>query len=103
MEEQVVHLGSHQGNVGEVVRRLTEVIKRRRRSLGISQQMLADSAGLDRGYLVSIEHAKRNPSIITLVQIAVALSMPASELVGLAEQMANDHDSSSGNDKKDPN
>lgn len=73
--------------VGQLVQTLTKVIKARRRSLGISQEMLAETAGLDRGYLVSIEGAKRNPSIITLLQIAVALRIPASELIGLAEQM----------------
>jgi len=68
---------------------LGKVIRTRRRSLGISQQTLAEVTGLDRGYLISIEHAKRNPSITTLLHIAAGLRVRASELLHQAEEAAN--------------
>src|SRR5262249_41639810 len=68
---------------------LGRVMRTRRRSLGISQQTLAEVTGLDRGYLISIEHAKRNPSIATLLHIAAGLRVRASELLHQAEEAAN--------------
>jgi DNA-binding XRE family transcriptional regulator len=89
--EQVIRdsLGRECLTNGNLTEALAEVIRRRRLDLGISQQTLAVVTGLDRGYLISIEHAKRNPSITTLYQIAAGLRIRASELMSLAEQQIN--------------
>ena len=65
---------------------LGAVIRKHRLALGISQQTLAEEIGIDRGYLIGIEHSKRNPSVATLLQIAAGLNIRASELLGQAEQ-----------------
>lgn len=65
---------------------LSTVIRKRRLSMSMSQQTLAEKVGLDRSYLISIEHAKRNPSVTTLAQIAGGLKISISELLNLAEQ-----------------
>ena len=90
--EQVVRdsLGRKCLTNGHLTEALAEVIRRQRQALGISQQTLAEVTGLDRGYLISIEHAKRNPSITTLFLISAGLRIPASELLSLAEKVIGD-------------
>ncbi len=73
---------------GCLTRALAAVIRTRRLALGISQQSLAQLIGMDRGYLISIEQAKRNPSVTTFFQIATGLSLSASDLLRLVEQAA---------------
>lgn len=48
-------------------------IKKLRISLGLSQEKLALLSSVDRTYLASVEHGKRNISIINLEKIITAL------------------------------
>ena len=48
-------------------------IKALRTSKGLSQEKLALLSGIDRTYLASVEHGKRNVSIINLEKIITAL------------------------------
>ena len=41
-------------------------IRELRKTLGISQEKLAEIAGIDRTYLASVENGKRNISIVNL-------------------------------------
>lgn len=50
----------------------------------LSQEALADKAGLDRSYLGGIERGEHNIAIINLVKIARALDINACELLQLA-------------------
>jgi transcriptional regulator with XRE-family HTH domain len=52
----------------------------------LSQQQLADRAGMDRGYLVNIEGGKENPSLRVMGAIAEALGVRLSELITAAER-----------------
>lgn len=54
-------------------------IKELRNNKGISQEMLAHEAGLDRTYITSVERGKRNISVVNLEKIANALNMNLSE------------------------
>jgi transcriptional regulator with XRE-family HTH domain len=45
----------------------------------VSQESLADLAGLDRTYISDIENGKRNVSIETIFKIASALGTPVVE------------------------
>lgn len=54
--------------VGKRVREL-------RNSIGISQEELADLAGLDRTYITSVECGKRNISIVNIEKLANALQV----------------------------
>lgn len=49
------------------------VIRSHRLALGISQEELADRAGLHRTYIGSVERGERNVSIINIYAIARAL------------------------------
>jgi len=55
-------------------------IKKRRKRLGLSQQNLADKAGLSLNFIGKIEVAFSKPSIDTIINIAEALELTVSEL-----------------------
>jgi transcriptional regulator with XRE-family HTH domain len=48
-----------------------------RQAKGISQEALADKAGLDRTYISSIERGKRNVSLLNIELLAKALGVKA--------------------------
>lgn len=54
-------------------------IKELRIAAGLSQEKLALAAGLDRTYIASVEHGKRNISIVNLEKIVTALNCTFSE------------------------
>jgi transcriptional regulator with XRE-family HTH domain len=51
-------------------------MRRQRLLLGLSQEELAEHAGLHRTYVGSVERAERNVSIEQMERIAVALGLP---------------------------
>jgi transcriptional regulator with XRE-family HTH domain len=55
-------------------------VRRRREEIGLTQEDLADRAGLDRSYISNVERGSRNLSISSIVRIAKALRTSASEL-----------------------
>lgn len=54
-------------------------VKELRNKLGVSQEELADMAGLDRTYITSVECGKRNISIVNIEKLAKALKVTLSE------------------------
>ena len=56
-------------------------LKRFRISTGLSQEELADRAGLHRTYISSVEHAKRNVSLENIFQLAEGLKVDPQELL----------------------
>lgn len=54
-------------------------VKELRNKLGISQEELADLAGLDRTYITSVECGKRNISIVNIEKLATALNVTIKE------------------------
>ena len=58
-------------------------IKELRTGKGISQETLAHLAGLDRTYITSVEHGKRNISIVNLEKISMALNVSLSDFFKL--------------------
>ena len=59
-------------------------VRAARQEVGISQEELADRAGLDRTYVSGIERGQRNLALLNLVRLAGALSLdPGELLVGL--------------------
>lgn len=52
-----------------------------RNDLGLSQEKLAELAGLDRTYVSSVERGQRNISILNIVKFANALSVSPSSLL----------------------
>ncbi|WP_395816139.1 helix-turn-helix domain-containing protein [Devosia sp.] len=57
-------------------------MKRLREAQGISQEDLADRAGVHRTYVSGVERGVRNPTVTVLEKIAGALGEPLTELVG---------------------
>ena len=62
-------------------RRLAVAVRARRHAVGISQEELADRAGLHRTYVGAIERGERNPTLATLEALAAGLKMDASKLI----------------------
>ena len=64
---------------------LGKVINLRRKRLGLSQEQLAEDAGVDRAFISNVERGKRNPSFGTVAKIADGLRMRYSRLVTKCE------------------
>lgn len=56
-------------------------VKRIRQETGLSQEELAERAGLHRTYISSVERAERNVSLKNISNIAEALGVPAADLL----------------------
>jgi transcriptional regulator with XRE-family HTH domain len=65
----------------DVGRRIGANIKRLREAQGLSQEELADRAGLHRTYVSQLERAVKNATFVSLDKIAKALSVPLADLV----------------------
>ncbi|WP_285269212.1 helix-turn-helix domain-containing protein [Kaistella rhinocerotis] len=55
--------------------RFAAKVKELRAASGMSQEVLANAAGLDRTYLQSIEKGKRNVSLETVEKLAMAFNI----------------------------
>lgn len=66
----------------DVRRRVGLNVKRLREAQGISQEDLADRAGVHRTYVSGVERGVRNPTVTVLEKIAGALGEPLAKLVG---------------------
>jgi transcriptional regulator with XRE-family HTH domain len=63
---------------------LGAAIRRVRLKAGWSQEELAHRAEIDRSYMGSIERGKQNPGVVSVLQIADALGITATELMAEA-------------------
>jgi len=61
--------------------RLAANLRGRRKAMGLSQEELADIAGLHRTYVGSIERGERNVSIDNIERLAVALELDVIDLL----------------------
>lgn len=70
----------HRCGMDNIVIILGKRIRHLRMQTGLSQEKLADKAGMDRTYYAGIERGERNPSVKNLAKIAVALGVPIGTL-----------------------
>ena len=56
-------------------------VRRRREEKKLTQEALAERAGLDPTYISGIERGMRNPSVLSVVRIAKALDVTTSRLM----------------------
>jgi transcriptional regulator with XRE-family HTH domain len=68
-----------------IANKLARVVKERRKSLGLSQEELAHRVAIDRTYASQIERAVANPSLNVLCNLASALNLSISQLIGEAD------------------
>lgn len=60
--------------------RFGAVVRARRLALGLSQEALADYAGIDRSHMGKLERGERNVSFLNIVRIAKAIQCKPSDL-----------------------
>lgn len=65
----------------EIIKRVAENIRIERVRKKLSQDKLAEKAGISTKYLNSIENEKVNPSIIVVVQLCSALDINLDKLL----------------------
>jgi transcriptional regulator with XRE-family HTH domain len=65
----------------DVRRRVGINLKKFRKERGLSQEELAFACGLHRTYISGVERGIRNPTVLVLEQIAVALDESSSRLL----------------------
>ncbi|WP_269715657.1 helix-turn-helix transcriptional regulator [Caulobacter sp. NIBR2454] len=61
-----------------------DAIRATRNEVGISQEALADAAGINRTHMGEVERGKRNVSLLAIARIAQALGRTPSELLAAA-------------------
>jgi len=61
------------------------VLREYRERNGISQEQLAEAAGLDRSFISLVERGIQSPNIVVLLKLAEVLDVPAAELIAKME------------------
>jgi len=60
-------------------------VKRIRQEKGLTQEQLAELSGFSQQYISGLEQGRRNPTIVSLYELATALGVGHMELVRSAE------------------
>jgi transcriptional regulator with XRE-family HTH domain len=63
-----------------------EVIRELRKAKQISQEKLADLSKLDRSFISLLECGHKQPSLVTIFQLAKAFKLSASKILFLTEE-----------------
>jgi transcriptional regulator with XRE-family HTH domain len=64
----------------EIRLRFGKAVRKKRHTLGVSQEEFADICGLDRTYIGGIERGERNVALVNIEKIARALKISLPEL-----------------------
>lgn len=67
--------------MSDVLIRFGQRMRTLREKKGISQEKLAELAGLHRTYVSSVERGERNISLLNIERLALALAVPLSKLM----------------------
>ncbi len=71
----------------KTLKKFGAVIKAKRGVLGVSQEELADRAGLHRTYIGGVEQGRRNLSLLNILKIAGALEVRPEELFAAMSEL----------------
>ena len=66
------------------LRKLGTAIRAARLERGLSQEALADAAGIDRSHMGKIERGERNVSVLNVARVAAALNLSLASLMASA-------------------
>jgi transcriptional regulator with XRE-family HTH domain len=69
-----------ENNELNIKQRFGKAVRRRRREMDLSQEQLAEHAGLHRTYISNLERGELNPSLETIERITNALDISIPEL-----------------------
>ena len=64
--------------------RLGRNVRHYRHVKGLSQEALAEEAGIHRTYVSDVERGSRNPTIVVVEKLAIGLGVSASDLLAAA-------------------
>jgi transcriptional regulator with XRE-family HTH domain len=70
-----------QASAAKLLKTFGRSIRMLRKQRGLSQEDLAEAAGMSRNYISDIERGVRNPGLLVLVDLAKALRVSLRELV----------------------
>lgn len=70
---------------GALQRKFGRVVRRQREAAGLSQELLAERAGLHRTYISLLERGQRNPSLEVIRAVAKGLGTTMAGLVAEVE------------------
>lgn len=59
-------------------------VRARRKAMGLSQEALADLAGIDRSHMGKIERGERNVTLLNIIRISQALGVTSSYILEAA-------------------
>lgn len=66
-----------------------QTLRELRKEKGLSQEELAHESGLDRTFISLLERGKRQPSLGTIISIAIVLELKASDFIKKVEVVIN--------------
>jgi transcriptional regulator with XRE-family HTH domain len=61
-------------------------VKRIRQEKGLTQEQLADLSGFSQQYISGLEQGRRNPTVVSLYELATALGVSHIELVRVIDE-----------------
>ena len=62
-----------------------KILREFREQKALSQEKLAEAAGLDRSFISLVERGVQSPNVVILLKIAQVLQVPAAELIAKTE------------------
>lgn len=68
--------------MSDLARKFGHVLRRKRERLGLSQEALAEEAGLHRNYVGLLERGQGTPTLAVVAKLAAALGTTMARLVG---------------------
>lgn len=70
---------------GDPIKAFGLAVREARKERGMSQETLAFESNLDRTFVSQLENGRKQPSLLTIYQVAAALGLAASDLLRRAE------------------
>jgi len=63
-----------------------QVVRELRKANNLSQEKLAELSHMDRSFISLLEHGHKQPSLITIFQLAKAFNVSATAIIGAVEE-----------------